>query len=121
MDHLRSIQSQEPPAKAAEAQLARVLAMENGAYGIRCNIINPDAIFQDSGLWSQELREERARAHGIAVSELEDFYRRRNLLQAFITPGDVAEAALYLASDRSAKTTGCIITVDGGLPEAFPR
>ena len=108
-------------AKAAEAQLARVLAIENGAYGIRCNIINPDAVFQDSGLWSRELREERARAHGIAVSDLEDFYRQRNLLQAFITPNDVAEAALYLASDRSAKTTGCIITVDGGLPEAFPR
>ncbi len=108
-------------AKAAEAQLARVLAIENGAYGIRSNIINPDAVFQDSGLWSSELREERARAHGIPVSELEDFYRRRNLLQAFITPGDVAEAALYLASDRSAKTTGCIVTVDGGVPEAFPR
>ncbi len=108
-------------AKAAEAQLARVLAMENGSYGIRCNIINPDGVFQDSGLWSQELREERAGAHGVAVSDLEDFYRKRNLLQAFITPGDVAEAALFLASNRSAKTTGCMITVDGGVPEAFPR
>ncbi len=108
-------------AKAAEAQLARVLAIENGAYGIRSNIINPDAVFQDSGLWSAELREERARAHGIPVAELEEFYRQRNLLQAFITPGDVAEAALFLASDRSAKTTGCIITVDGGVSEAFPR
>ena len=84
-------------------------------------LINPDAVFQDSGLWSQELREERARSHDIPVSELEDFYRKRNLLQAFITPNDVAEAALFLASDRSAKTTGCMLTVDGGLPEAFPR
>ena len=108
-------------AKAAEAQLARVLAMENGVYGIRSNIINPDAVFQDSALWSQEMREQRAQAHGIPVTELEDFYRRRNLLQAFITPSDVAEAALYLASNRSAKTTGCMITVDGGIPEAFPR
>ena len=108
-------------AKAAEVQLARVLAIENGSYGIRSNIINPDAVFQDSGLWSQELREERASAHGIAASDLEDFYRQRNLLQAFITPGDVAEAALFLVSDRSAKTTGCILTVDGGLSEAFPR
>jgi len=108
-------------AKAAEAQLARILAMENGAYGIRSNIINPDAVFQDSGLWSQELREERARAHGIPVSELEDFYRRRNLLQAFVSAEDVAEAALFLASDRSAKTTGCMVPVDGGVPEAFPR
>ena len=108
-------------AKAAEAQLARVLAIENGRYGIRSNIINPDSVFQDSRLWSEELREQRAAAHGVAVSELEEFYMRRNILQEYITPSDVAEAALYLASDRSAKTTGCMITVDGGLAEAFPR
>ena len=108
-------------AKSAEVQLARVLAIENGAYGIRSNIVNPDAVFQGSGLWSPELRRERAAAHGIAESELEEFYRKRNLLQAFITPTDVAQAALFLAGDRSAKTTGCILTVDGGVPEAFPR
>ena len=108
-------------AKAAEAQLARVLAIENGRYGIRSNIINPDSVFQDSKLWSEELREQRAAAHGVAVSELEEFYMRRNILQDYVTPRDVAEAALYLASDRSAKTTGCMITVDGGLSEAFPR
>ena len=108
-------------AKAAEAQLARVLAIENGRYGIRSNIINPDSVFQDSKLWSEELREQRAAAHGVAVSELEEFYMRRNILQDYITPRDVAEAALYLASDRSAKTTGCMITVDGGVAEAFPR
>jgi len=108
-------------AKAAEAQLARVFAMENGLYGIRSNMINPDAVFQDSGLWSQELKEERARAHGVELEELEDFYRRRNLLQTFITPNDVAEAALWLAGDHSTRTTGCIISVDGGVPEAFPR
>ena len=108
-------------AKSAEVQLARVLAIENGEHGIRCNIVNPDAVFQDSGLWSQELRKERAEAHGVPVSELEEFYRKRNLLKAYVTPYDVAQAALYLASDRSSKTTGCIITVDGGVPEAFPR
>jgi len=108
-------------AKAAEVQLARVLAMENGKYGIRSNVISPDAVFQDTVFWSQEMREQQALAHGVPVSELEDFYRRRNLLQAYVTPNDVAEAALYLAGDRSGKITGCIITVDGGLPEAFPR
>jgi rhamnulose-1-phosphate aldolase/alcohol dehydrogenase len=108
-------------AKAAECQLARILAIEGGERGVRVNIVNPDAVFQDSGLWSPEVREERARAHGIAVSELEDFYRRRNLLRVRVTAEDVAEAALWLASDRSAKTTGCIVTVDGGVREAFPR
>jgi rhamnulose-1-phosphate aldolase/alcohol dehydrogenase len=108
-------------AKAAEAQLAKVLALEGAPHGIRSNIVNPDAIFQDSGLWSPEVRRERAAAQGIAVEQLEDFYRRRNLLGARILPDDVAEAVLFLASDRSAKTTGCTLTVDGGVKDAFPR
>ncbi len=107
--------------KAAQTQLARILAIEGGEAGIRVNIINPDAVFQDSNLWSSGVREERARAHGIKPDELEDFYRRRNLLGARVFAEDVAEAAFWLASDRSAKTTGCILTVDGGVREAFPR
>jgi rhamnulose-1-phosphate aldolase/alcohol dehydrogenase len=108
-------------AKAAEAQLARVLALEGAPHGIRSNMVNPDAIFRGSGLWSEELREQRARAQGIDPSELEDYYRRRNLLQVEVTGEDVAVAALFLASDRSAKTTGSMLPVDGGLREAFPR
>src|SRR5207248_10200505 len=108
-------------AKAAEAQLAKVLALEGAPHGIRSNIVNPDAIFQGSRLWSEEIRRERAAAQGIAVEQLEDFYRKRNLLGARILPEDVAQAVLFLASDRSAKTTGCTITVDGGVREAFPR
>ncbi len=108
-------------AKAAEVQLARVLALENGQHGIRVNVVNPDAIFQGSQLWSQELREERAAAHGVTVDGLEDFYRRRNLLQARVFAEDVAETVLFLASGRSAKTTGAMIPVDGGVREAFPR
>ena len=107
--------------KAAEAQLAKVLALEGAPHGIRSNIVNPDAVFQDSRLWSAEIRRERAAAQGIAVEELEDFYRKRNLLGVRVLPEDVAEAALFLASDRSAKTTGCTLTVDGGVKEAFPR
>ena len=107
--------------KAAEVQMAKVLAIENGEYGIRCNIVNPDAIFQGSGLWSQEVREQRAQAHGISVDALEDFYRKRNLLQASITAEDVAEIVLFLAGPRSSKTTGAMLPVDGGVRDAFPR
>jgi rhamnulose-1-phosphate aldolase/alcohol dehydrogenase len=108
-------------AKAAEAQLAKVLALEGAPHGIRSNIVNPDAVFQDSKLWSDEIRRERAAAQGITVDRLEDFYRKRNLLGVGILPEDVAEAVLFLASDRSAKTTGCSVTVDGGVRDAFPR
>jgi len=108
-------------AKAAEAQLAKVLALEGAPHGIRSNIVNPDAVFQDSKLWSDEVRRERAAAQGIGVDQLEDFYRKRNLLGVGIHPEDVAEAVLFLASDRSAKPTGCTLTVDGGVRDAFPR
>ena len=76
--------------------------------------VNPDAIFRGSNLWSTEVREQRAQAHGISVEELEDFYTGRNLLKQRITAEDVAEVVLFLASDRSAKTTGSMIPVDGG-------
>lgn len=107
--------------KAAEAQLARVLALEGAPYGVRSNMVNPDAVFAGSGLWTQELREQRARAQGIDPAQIAEYYRKRNLLQTEVTADDVAQAAIFYASDRSAKTTGSMLPVDGGLREAFPR
>lgn len=107
-------------AKAGEAQLCRILAIEGGPAHIRANMVNPDAVLS-SNLWSPEIREKRAKAQGIPVEQLEDFYTQRNLLKAKISGEDVAEAVFWLASDRSAKTTGAMIPVDGGVREAFPR
>ncbi|MHB8483764.1 MAG: bifunctional rhamnulose-1-phosphate aldolase/short-chain dehydrogenase [Nitrospiria bacterium] len=107
--------------KAAEAQLARILAIETGEYGIRVNMVNPDGVFLDSGLWNKEVRSERAKAHGISLNQVEDFYAKRNILKTKVLPEDVSRAVLFLASARSAKTTGSIIPVDGGVKEAFPR
>ncbi len=107
--------------KAASVQLARVLAIEAGEHGVRVNIVNPDAVFEGSGLWSPEMRRGRAKAQGIPVASIEEHYAARNILKAKVTAFDVAEAVLFLASDRSAKTTGALLPVDGGLREAFPR
>lgn len=107
--------------KAAAVQLARVLALEGGEHGVRVNIVNPDAVFDGSGLWSREVRRQRAKAQGIDPRELESFYAKRNILQARVTARDVADAVLFLASERAAKTTGALLPVDGGLREAFPR
>lgn len=108
-------------AKAAEAQLARIVAIEGAEIGVRANMLHPDAVFEGSGLFSPELRAGRAAAHGIAPEQLEEFYRTRNLLKARVLAEDVAEAALFFASDRSAKTTGAALAVDGGVREAFAR
>lgn len=107
-------------AKAAETQLARILAIENGELGIRVNLINPDGVFEGSGLW-ERIRRSRAKTWGIAPRELEKYYQGRNLMKVPVFADDVAESVLFLVSQRSAKTTGCILTVDGGVKEAFPR
>lgn len=108
-------------AKAALVQLARIAAIEGGPAGIRANAVNPDAIFAGSKLWSEELKAERAKHHGVSVEEIERFYATRNLLGAEIEGADVAESVAFLLSDRAAKTTGCVLTVDGGVTAAFPR
>ncbi|MCS7024967.1 MAG: bifunctional rhamnulose-1-phosphate aldolase/short-chain dehydrogenase [Bryobacteraceae bacterium] len=54
-------------------------------------------------------------------SRLAQFYADRTLLKLPIEPEHCAEAILFLASDRSARTSGCVIPVDGGLTDAFLR
>ena len=108
-------------AKAAELHLARSLAEEAGASGVRVNCVAPDAVISGSSIWSSRWRAERARDHGIDEESLEEFYRRRTTLGVNVYPEDVAEAILFFASDRSGKTTGCTLTVDGGVTAAYVR
>lgn len=108
-------------AKALEAHLARCLAAEGGPHGIRVNTVLPDAVLQGSAIWSSAWREERAAAYGIKPEELEAYYRKRTLLEVNVYPDDIAEGIAFLASSRAAKTTGAMLTVDGGVPAAFPR
>jgi len=107
--------------KAAQVQLARIAAIEGGRIGVRANIVNPDAVFSGSSLWSPELRRARAAAHGLPEEELESFYVARSLLGSPIRPEDVAEAIAFFVSDRSRATTGGVLTVDGGVAAAFAR
>lgn len=60
-------------------------------------------------------------ATGSQVGKLAQFYADHILTKAPITPADQAEAYFLLVTQRLSKTTGQIITVDGGLHEAFLR
>ena len=108
-------------AKALEAHLARCIAAEGGQYGIRVNTVLPDAILQGSAIWNSNWRNERAAAYGIEPDELEEYYRKRTTLLVNIYPRDIAEGIAFFASSRSEKTTGCMLTIDGGVPAAFTR
>lgn len=108
-------------AKSAELHLARCLALEGAEYGIRANVVNPDAVLQGSKIWSGPWRKERADAYGLKEDQLEEFYRKRSMLKKSVLPEDVAEAVYFLASELSAKSTGNIINVDAGNAGAFTR
>ena len=108
-------------AKAAEQHLMRSLAEEGGAASIRVNAVAPDAVLRGSRMWSGEWRRDRARDHGVDERDLEEFYRNRTTLKVNVVPEDVAEAVFFLVSRHASKTTGCTITVDGGIPGAYTR
>jgi NAD(P)-dependent dehydrogenase (short-subunit alcohol dehydrogenase family) len=105
--------------KAALMQALRVAAVELGGDGIRVNAINADQV--DTPLFRRFVRE-RAASRGVSEAEQLETYRRRNLMGVSLIPAEaVAELAVVLAGERFRFTTGDIITVDGGLAEAFPR
>ena len=109
--------------KAAMLQLARVAALEFAEFGVRCNVINADAVFGDgevpSQLW-QQVGPDRMKARGLDAEGLRAFYRDRSLLKTTVLPRHVGEAVVFFAAMKT-PTTGAVLPVDGGLPEAFPR
>ena len=108
-------------AKAAEIHLARCIALEGAEHGIRVNVVNPDAVIRGSRIWDGKWKEERAASNKIDSDDIEEFYRQRSMLKRSVLPEDIAEAVYFLASDKSAKSTGNIINVDAGNAAAFTR
>lgn len=108
-------------AKAGEIHLARCIALEGAAHGIRVNVVNPDAVIRGSRIWDGKWKEERAASNKIESGDVEEFYRQRSMLKRSVLPEDIAEAVYFLASDKSAKSTGNIINVDAGNAAAFTR
>jgi NAD(P)-dependent dehydrogenase (short-subunit alcohol dehydrogenase family) len=107
--------------KAAVLHMARTIANEFGSYNIRANSILPGAVFGESKMWTQELREARAKIHGFHPDQLEEEYKKNNALGVIIDPAEIAELVVFLSSDRSAKMTGNALVIDGGGLGGFVR
>jgi rhamnulose-1-phosphate aldolase/alcohol dehydrogenase len=108
-------------AKASEIHLARCLALEGAAHGIRVNTVNPDAVLRGSKIWEGEWRQQRAASNKVTEDQLEEVYRQRSMLKLSVFPEDIAEGVYFFASDLSAKSTGNILNVDAGNAQAFTR
>lgn len=108
-------------AKAAELHMARCIADECGEYGIRVNSILPGAVFGRSNFWTPEFRASRALIHNFDPNRLEEEYKKNTALGVTILPEEVADLIVYLASDRSKKVTGAVISIDGGGKAGYVR
>ena len=116
--------------KAAANHLLRELAIELSP-NVRVNGVAPATVVTGSTMFPRDRVIASLVKYNIVFEEAEDtdslrnrlanFYAQRTLTKAPITPEDQANAVMFLMSNRSAKITGQVIQVDGGLPEAFVR
>jgi NAD(P)-dependent dehydrogenase (short-subunit alcohol dehydrogenase family) len=116
--------------KAAINHLIRELAIGLGP-NVRVNGIAPATVVAGSAMFPRDRVIASLKKYTIDSSEddsteelrskLAQFYARRTITQRPILPLDCANAICWLAGDQSGKTTGHVIPVDGGLPEAFLR
>ena len=116
--------------KAAANHLVRELAMELAPL-VRVNGVAPATVVKGSSMFPRdrvigslakyEIEYTDDEPTESLVDKLAQFYADRTLTKSPITPADQAEAYFLLVSDRLSKTTGQVITVDGGLHEAFLR
>jgi NAD(P)-dependent dehydrogenase (short-subunit alcohol dehydrogenase family) len=116
--------------KAAANHLVRGLAVELAPL-VRVNGLAPATVVAGSSMFPRDRVMASLGKYNIAFEESEStealrdklsgFYSERTLTKSPITPEDQAEAALFLISEKSSKTTGQVISVDGGLHEAFLR
>jgi rhamnose utilization protein RhaD (predicted bifunctional aldolase and dehydrogenase)/NAD(P)-dependent dehydrogenase (short-subunit alcohol dehydrogenase family) len=116
--------------KAAVSHLVRELAISM-APQVRVNGVSPATVVKGSTMFPRDRVRASLTKYGIAFEEsmsdedlrglLANFYAQRTLTHQPIEPSDCAEAIVFLASPKTRCTTGHLIPVDGGLPEAFLR
>ncbi|GAA1904264.1 bifunctional rhamnulose-1-phosphate aldolase/short-chain dehydrogenase [Lapillicoccus jejuensis] len=108
-------------AKAAQAHMVRLLAAELGDLGVRVNGINPDGVVRGSGIFSGGWGASRAKTYGVAEEDLGKYYAQRTVLKEEVLPEHCAMAVVALTGGQLPVTTGLIVPVDSGVPQAFLR
>src|SRR5882724_6451105 len=116
--------------KTALNHLIRELSTKLGPQ-VRVNGIAPATVVAGSAMFPRDRVIQSLEKYKIAFTDSEsteelrtklaDYYAQRTLTKRPILPQDCAAAIVWLAGDQSAKTTGHVIPVDGGLSEAFLR
>ena len=116
--------------KAGLNHLIREMAVEF-APKVRVNGVAPASVVEGSQQFPRQRLISSLNKYSIEWQEemsdeelsglLADFYAQRTLLKKRVTPKDVADAVFTLASSHAKLTTGQILAVDAGLPEAFTR
>jgi rhamnose utilization protein RhaD (predicted bifunctional aldolase and dehydrogenase)/NAD(P)-dependent dehydrogenase (short-subunit alcohol dehydrogenase family) len=116
--------------KTALNHLIRELSIRLGPH-VRVNGIAPATVVAGSTMFPRDRVMQSLEKYKIDFQDSEsteelraklaDFYAQRTLTKRPILPQDCAAAIVWLACDQSGKTTGHVIPVDGGLPEAFLR
>jgi len=103
--------------KAAVIHFSKCAAIDLAADGIRVNCIAPGNIRTPMSSFDASMNDEKARRMQKAV---DDERMAGQPLKRYGTPADVANAALYFGSDRSAQVTGTLMPVDGGITAGDP-
>ncbi len=99
-------------AKWAVIGLTRSLAMELGQYGITANVICPGSV---EGERMDRVIAAEAAEKGRTEAAIRQHYTRGCSMRTFVSAQDIADMALFLASDAASKVSGQIMNVDGHL------
>ncbi len=100
--------------KAGELHMARGWAMELGKYNIRVNSVCPGNVFEGSKIWNPEYIKTCAQKYGIKPEEVIPYYVSKTMLGLEIKGQDIADAVVFLVSDKAKMITAQTLVVDAG-------
>jgi NAD(P)-dependent dehydrogenase (short-subunit alcohol dehydrogenase family) len=100
--------------KAAELHMARGWAIELGQHNIRVNSVCPGNVFEGSQIWNPQYIKACARKYGINPDEVIPYYVNKTMLKREIKGQDIADAVVFLASDKARMITAQTLVADAG-------